>query len=163
MFDGNRLYIGMSKHDAVVALLNCCTLSPPAEADVEKELAPEGTILGHFISTKGGPPYHMLGSITFRNGRVLRLTRPLAEEIDTSSDDVGFVRALKRSFPSEASDSAISILVSTRHERISNAKSDVVFFSFRDGRAIELHIGTLDKPQKGTNKRDFVTMDETLE
>jgi hypothetical protein len=154
----------MSKRDAVAALSNCCTLSPPSDSDVEKQPAPEGVILGHFIASKDGSPYHMLGSISFRNGRVQRMTRPLADEIDTSNDDaVGFARALKRSLPSEASDSEIVIHVSVRHERMNNAESDVVYFSFPNSRGIELHIGTLDKPAKDTNKRDFVTMDETLE
>lgn len=164
VFGGNRLYIGMSKHDAVAALSNCCTLSPPADSDVEKQPAPEGVILGHFIASKDGPPYRMLGSISFRNGKVLRMTRPLADDIDSSNDEVvGFARALRRSLPSEANDSEVIIRVSVRHEHATNAESDVMFFSFPNGRGIEFHIGTLDKPAKDTNKRDFVTMDETLE
>src|SRR6267154_1580333 len=156
-FGGNRLYIGMSKQDAVAALSKCCTLSPPADSDVEKQPAPGGAILGHFIATRDGPPYRMLGSIAFRNGGVLRMTRSLADDIDTSNDDVvGFARALKRTLPSEANDSEIVIHVSVRHERMSKAESDVMYFSFPNGRGIELHIGTLDKPAKETSKRDFV-------
>lgn len=163
VFGGHRLYVGMSKHDALAALSNCCKLSPPAESDIEKEPVPEGVVLGHFIQTKSGPPYRMLGSISFFNGKVLRVTRPLADEVDTSNDDlVAFVRALKRSLPSEATDSEIVVHVSVRHERVANAESDAVFLSFSNGRGIELHIGTLDQPERGTNKRDFVTMDETL-
>ncbi len=163
VFGGNRLYIGMSKQDALAALSNCCTLSPPAESGKD-DLTPEGLILGHFIISKDGSPFHMLGTISFHNGRVLRMTRPLVDEIDTWNDDVvSFARALKRALPSEASDSEIVIRVSVRHERMSNAESDIVYFWFPNNRGIELHIGTLDKPAKDTNKRDFVTMDETLE
>jgi hypothetical protein len=164
VFGGNRFYVGMSQHEALTALADCCTLSPPLEAGVEKREAPPGQILGHFIVAKDGSPFHILGSISFRYGKVFRLTRPLADDVDTSSDDVvGFVRALKRSLPTEATDSEVIVHVSVRHERMSNAESDVVFLTYPNGRGIELHIGTLDKPGTGMNTRDFVTMDEVLE
>ncbi len=93
---------------------------------------------------------------------MVRITRPLAEGVDTWNDDVvGFARAIKRSLQAE-SDAETTILVSVRHERISNAETDVVSFSFPNGRGIELHVGTLDKPDTYTNKRDFATLDETL-
>ncbi len=163
-FGGNRFYIGMSQHEAATALSGCCKLSPPLESEVEKRPAPEGIVLGHFILAKNDDPFHMLGSISFRNGKVIRMTKPLDDDIDTYNEDlVSFARALKRSLPSEATDSEITLHVSVRHERVSNAESDVVSLLCPNGRTIQLHIGTLDKPGKDTNKRDFVTMEETLE
>ena len=164
MFGGNRLYIGMSKHDAVAALSACCKLTPPAQSEIEKLPVPDGQILSHIISPKDGSEFRILGTIAFRDGKVLRMTRPLDNDLDTYSDDVvAFMRALKRSIPSEASESEVVMHVSIRRERVTNAESETIFFSFPNGRGIELHIGTLDKPPKEVNKRDFVTMNETLD
>lgn len=164
MFGGNQLYVGMSKHDAVAALSVCCKLIPPAQSEIEKIPVPDGQILSHFIQPKNDSEFRILGSIAFRDGKVLRMTRPLDNDLDTYSDDVvAFVRALKRSLPSEASESQVTVHVSIRRERVSNAESETVFFTFSNGRGIELHIGTLDTPQKEVNKRDFVTMNETLD
>lgn len=162
-FGGQQVYAGMSKQEAVAVLSRCCKLSPPAESDVETRPAPPGVMSGHFILPKEESRQIILGGIYFSGGKVLRVTRPLAEEIDTSSDDVvGFARAIERSLAAEG-DSEMSALVSIRHEHMSNAESDVVLFSLRDGRGIEIHIGTLDKPNTYTGKRDFVTLDESLE
>lgn len=60
-------------------------------------------------------------------------------------------------------DSESTVRVSVRHERMSNAESDVLSLSFPNGRGIKIQIGTLDKPNPHTNKRDFATLDETLE
>jgi hypothetical protein len=159
-FGGKQLYVGMSKREAVATLSGCCKLSPPAESDVEKRAVREDVILGHIILPNEESPQRILGNIFFSGGKVLRITRPLAEDVDTYSEDlVGFVRAIKRSLP----EGETRVVVSVRHERISNAESDVVSLSFPNGRGIELHIGTLDKPITEINKRDFVTLDETLQ
>jgi hypothetical protein len=85
------------------------------------------------------------------------------KEVDGYNDDVvGFARAIKRSLAAEG-DAEMTAIVSIRHERISNAESDVVLLTLRDGPGIEIHIGTLDKPNALTDKRDFVTIDEILE
>jgi|SRR5579859_618772 len=161
IFGGKQLYVGMSKHDAATALSGCCKLSPPAESEVEKQ--PATSHGGHFIlSTEDSS--QIIGGIFFSNGKVVRITRPIAADIDSWNEDVvGFARALKRSLPIEASNSETPMYVSVRHERISNAESDIVSLSFPNGRGIELHIGTIDKPNTETNKRDFVTVDEILE
>src|ERR1051326_4582871 len=164
VFGGKSLYVGMPKHEALTALSDCCKLSPPAESEVEKKASPPGVLLGHFILPKEETPDRILGTISFLNGKILRITRPTADGVDTWNDDVvGFARALKRSLPLEASDSGTNVFVSVRHERAINAEADVVLISFPNGRGIELHIGTLDKADPQTNKRDFATMDETLE
>ena len=120
-------------------------------------------MLGHLIVPKEESPPRTLGSVYFSGGKLIRITRPLDDDVDTYGNDVvGFARALKRSISTETDDSETTVLVSVKHERMSNAESDVVFLTFRDGRGIELHIGTLDKPNELTSKRDFVTLDETL-
>jgi hypothetical protein len=67
-------------------------------------------------------------------------------------------RALPEGEPSTA-------LISVQHEPTNNAETDILLFSFRNGKGIELRIGTLDKSSEGmnTNKRDFVSMTEILE
>jgi len=47
--------------------------------------------------------------------------------------------------------------------KASNAEADKVLIKFDDGRGIEINVGTLDQPNPLTDKRDFVTADETLE
>jgi hypothetical protein len=164
VFGGNRLYVGMPKHEAVASLSACCKLSPPAESEVETQPAPGGMMPGHFIVPKEESPQRILGSVYFSGGKIIRITRPLDGDVDTSSDDVvGFARALKRSISTETADSETAVLLSVRHERTDNAESDVVFLRFRSGRGIELHIGTLDKANTRTDKRDFATLDEFLE
>jgi hypothetical protein len=161
-FGGQQVRVGMSQQEAVVSLSHCCKLSPPVEP-VEKQPAPGGVLAGHFILPKEESPQRILGAIYFSGGKVLRVTRPLAEEVDGYNDDVvGFVRAIKRSLAAEG-DTEMTALLAIRHERISNAESDVVLLTLRDGRGIEIHIGTIDKPNEFMAKRDFVTLDETLE
>lgn len=162
-FGGQQVRVGMSQQEAVATLSHCCNLSPSVESGAEKRPAAEGMMAGHFILPKEESPQRILGAIYFSGGRVVRVTRPLAEEVDGYNDDVvGFARAIKRSLAVEG-DTGTTAVVAVRHERISNAESDVVLLTFRDGRGIEMHIGTLDKPNTGTDKRDFVTLDETLE
>jgi hypothetical protein len=162
-FGGQQVRVGMSQQEAVAALSHCCKLSPPMESEIEKRPAPEGMRLSHFILPKEEPPQRILGSILFSGGKVLRVTRPLAEEVDGYNDDVvGFARAIKRFLAAEGNIETTATVV-VRHERISNAESDVVLLTLKDGRGIEIHIGTLDKPNALTDKRDFVTLDGTLE
>lgn len=162
-FGGQQVYVGMSVQEAVAALSHCCKLSPPVESDVEKWQVPKGTMPGHMILSKEESQMPILGAVYFSGGRVLRVTRPLDQEIDTANDDVvGFARAINR-FLAANGESEMSALVSIRHERMSNAESDVLLLSLRDGRGIEIHIGTLDKPNTYNDKRDFVSLDATLE
>jgi len=164
VFGGRPLHAGMSQREAVASLSACCKLSPPAESEVEGQPAPAGTAVGHFILPKEELPRRILGTVYFSGGKVARVTRPLDDEVDSYSDDVvAFARALKRSISAETGDSDTTVLISLRHERVSNGESDVVSFVFLDGRGIELHVGTLDKPEELTNKRDFATLDEDLE
>jgi hypothetical protein len=150
-FDGKRVFVGMPQAEAVASLSSCCKLLPPAESWVEKRPVAAGTMPGHFIVTKESSE-RILGGIFFSSGKVARVTRPPAEEVDTWNDDVvGFARAIKRSLLADTG-SGTTVVVSGRHERMSNAESDVVSFSFPNGRGIELHIGTLDKPDTNTNK-----------
>lgn len=160
-FGGKQIYVGMSKRQAVAALSACCRLSPPAESEVEKQPRPAGVILGHMILPKEEPPQRILGKIYFSGGIVARVSRGLAEDVDTYNEDlVAFIRVLKRSLP-EGDTSAV---ISLQHERMSNSESDVVTLVFPNGRGIELHVGTLDTPfENNANRRDFVTLDETLQ
>jgi hypothetical protein len=162
-FGGEQVRVGMSQQEAVAALSHCCKLSPPMESGVEKRPAPEGRMLGHMILPKEESPQRILGAIYFSGEKVARVTRPLAEEVDAYNDDVvGFARAIKRFLAAEG-DTETTATVAVRHERISNAESDVVLITLMDGRGIEIHIGTLDKPNGPADKRDFVTLDGTLE
>lgn len=162
-FGGQQVYVGMSVQEAVAAISHCCKLSPPAESEVEKWPVPKGTMPGHMILSKDESQIPILGAIYFSGGKVVRVTRPLDQEIDTANDDVvGFARAIKRFLASEG-DSEMTAIVSIRHERIVNAESDVVLLTLRGGRGIEIHIGTLDRPNALTEKRDFVTIDKILE
>jgi hypothetical protein len=159
---GQRLAIGMSQREVMNSLSQCCKLSPPLEAGVEKRPAVNGVTLGHFIVSKDEGSFGILGGIFFVDGKVVKLTRPLDNEIDTSNEElVSFVRAMKRALPEVPS----TALISVQHEPTSNAETYVLRFSFRDGKGIELSIGALDKPSESmnSNKRDFVSMTEILE
>lgn len=87
-FGGHKLHIGMTKQAALAQLADCCELSPPGEANIEDKPHPPGVLPGHFILAKAGPT-RMLGSISFFQGKVIRLSRPLDDEIDTYSDRFG--------------------------------------------------------------------------
>jgi len=166
-FGGRQVYVGMSQQEAVVTLSHCCVLSPPVESGVEKRPAPAGMTLGHMILPKEEPPQDIFGTIFFHDGKVSRITRPLAKEVDTSNEDVvAFARAIERSLLGAGRVvTQTTVTVSVAHERATNAESEVVSFSLSDGRGIELRIGTLDKsdPDMNMGKRDFVSLDETLE
>jgi len=157
---GQRLTVGMSQTEVATSLAQCCKLSPTLESGVEKEPYAKGRMLGHFIVPKEDSSFEILGGIFFVDGRVARLTRPLDRDMDGSNEElVSFVRTIKRTFP----DGTTTALVSVRHEQTSNAETDVITMSFPDGRGIEIHLGTLDKPNENTNQRDFVSVDEIFE
>lgn len=159
VFGGKQFYVGMSMSEAVQLLSACCKLSPPIEANIEKNPAHGG----HFILKEIGTETSIIGGIYFAGQRVARLTKPMADDVDFSNEDlVAFTRALKRVLQNDAGDFERTARISVQHERATNAESDVISITFPDGRGIELHIGTLDKPNELTNKRDFVTADETL-
>ena len=161
-FGGKEVRVGMPQTEVVAALSNCCKLTPEVGSMVEQRTAPAGRMLGHIILPKDESPRPILGAIFFSSGRVVRVTRPLADEVDTSNEDVvGFARAIKRSLGAEGNIETTAV-VSVRHEQMSNAESDVVLITLKDGRGIEIHIGTLDKPKTGTDRRDYATLDETL-
>jgi hypothetical protein len=164
VFGGKQLYVGMFEHEAVASLAVCCKLSPPAETEVEKQPALEGVMLGHMILSKEGSTQRILGTVYFAGGKIVRITRSLDDELDTSNNDVvTFARAIDRALSPTMGDSETTIRVSVRHERMSNAESEILSLSFPYGRGIQIQIGTLDKPDAHTNKRDFATLDETLE
>jgi hypothetical protein len=165
-FGGKQLYVGMSEHDAVAALAVCCRLSPPAEADVEKKPTTEGIMPGHFILTKEDPPQGsgILGTVHFVGGKIMSITRPLDDEIDTQNDHVvAFARAFNRALSPTMGDGETTVRVSVLHERLSNGQSDALSLTFPNGRGIRIRIGTLDKADTTNTKRDFATLDETLE
>jgi len=135
----------------------CCTLSPPVDAVGSGEG-------GHFIRTKDGPPYRILGTISFRAGTVSRISQPLDLDFDGYNDEaVRLARALYRALAPITGDSSSTVLLSVQHMRMSNAERDTLSLSFPNGRGIELQVITLDSPDKETNKRDAVTLDEILE
>jgi hypothetical protein len=161
VFGGKQFYIGMSMSEAVRLLSICCELSPPIEANVEKNPLTAGG--GHFILKKGSTESSMIGGIFFADQKVTRLTKPMADNVDFWNENLAaFTRALKRVLQNDAGGVERTARISVQHEKISNAESDVISITFPDGRGIELHVGTLDKPNELTNKRDFVTADETL-
>jgi hypothetical protein len=162
VFGGKQFYVGMSMSEAVQLLSACCKLAPPIEANTEKNpLTARG---GHFILKENGTETSILGGIFFAGLKVARLTKPMADNVDFSNEDlVAFTRALKRVLQNDAGDFERTARTSVQHEKANNAESDVISITFPDGRGIELHVGTLDKPNELTNKRDFVTADEILE
>jgi hypothetical protein len=157
-FGGHRLFVGMPKTEAVVALSECCTLSPPADSENEK--APDS----HFIVSKQKSSQGMLGSVFFVGGKVARITRALDDTLDNYSDDaVALARALDRSLLRDTNGSSVTVVVSEEHERASNADAEILSLTFPNGRSIEMQIVTLDTPDKMTGKRDSVTLDEALQ
>jgi hypothetical protein len=162
VFGGKQIFIGMSMSEAVRLLSDCCRLSPPMENKIEEN--PVMARGGHFIVSKSQPET-ILGTIQFVNHQVVRMTKPIADDVDFSNDDlVAFVRALKRTLQKDTEDEGgrrATILVIKQNAK--NAEADKMIIKFDDGRGIELHVGILDKPDDFTKKRDFVTADETLE
>lgn len=165
--EGRRIFVGMSQTQAESALSVCCKLSPPASAPASwPQSGPphaEGVMRGSFILSKVNDG--ILGTIFFTGEKVVRITRPLDTEIDTSNDNVvAFARAIDRALwrPGDK-ERKLTVQVSVRHERMTNAESDVLSLSFPNGRGIQIQVGTLDQANAGTNRRDFATLDEILE
>src|SRR5882762_10941109 len=76
VFGGKQFYVGMSISEAVQLLSACCKLSPPIEANIEKNpLTAHG---GHFITKEVGTEISIIGGIYFAGQRVTRLTKPMA-------------------------------------------------------------------------------------
>jgi hypothetical protein len=162
-FGGKRLYVGMSESEAVESLTACCKLSPPVTSQNQETNLPAGEMAGHFIVSKNEQTPTILGTVFFSGGKVVMVTRPLDNEVDTSNDDlVTFAKALKRTLASEAADSSATALVSLKHESMNNGDSDTICVVFPNGHGIQLRVGTIDKAG-ATNKRDFATLDEILE
>src|SRR5579859_8044282 len=142
VFGGKQFYVGMSMSEAVQLLSVCCKLSFTNAANTEKN--PLTTRGGHFIWKKDGTETSMLGGIFFADQKVTRLTKPMADDVDFSNEDlVAFTRALKRVLQNDAGDFERTAKISVQHEKATNAESDVISITFPDGRGIELHIGTL--------------------
>jgi hypothetical protein len=100
----------------------------------------------------------------FDNHEVARMTKPIANDVDFSSDDlVAFTRAVKRVLQNDAGDAGRRATITVVKNKANNAEADKVLIKFDDGRGIEINVGTLDKPNQLTNRRDFVTADDTLE
>jgi hypothetical protein len=96
-FNGKEFHLGMSEQDAMTELAECCRLSPPPRKD-EVDATPLGRSRGYFILPKDEQNLSILGGIWFKGQKVASVSRELAQDVDTSSDDlVAFMRALKRS------------------------------------------------------------------
>jgi hypothetical protein len=162
-FSGKRLFVGMSKSDAVSALSACCELNPPAGTENAALSRDSGRLIGHFIVSRDNTSPRILGSVYFSGGKVVRVTRPLDGDFDPESDDVvAFARAINRGLSSGNDNTEAVVHVSTRHSRATNGGSEIISLSFPNGRGVELQIVTLDSPSK-TGKRDSVGLDEILE
>ena len=137
-FGGKQFYVGMSMSEAVRLLSACCKLSPPIEANIEKNpLKARG---GHLILKEVGTETSLLGGIFFADQKVTRLTKPIADDVDFSNEDlVAFTRALKRVLQNEAGDVERTARIFVQHEKATNAESDTITIIFPDGRGIELH------------------------
>lgn len=156
-FGGQRLTLGMPVSNVAALLSTCCVLTPPLGTS-------DSGAGGHFIRTKDGPPYRLLGSISFRDGKVSLISRRIDSDFDGENDEaVHLARALYRALAPTIGDSSSSILVSVQHMRLGNGEGDTLSLSFPNGRGIELQIVTLDSPSKFTGKRDSVTLEEILE
>jgi hypothetical protein len=162
MLGGSEFYIGMSKAEAGRLLASCCKVRPPLDENIEAATsAVKGGYAGHFVLSKDSST--MLGGIFFSNGRVVRITRGLNDDFDEQGDDVvAFVRVLKRTLASYGEE-PMSAVVAVQRQSMGDGESDIIFIKLSDGRGIQIELATTDKPSPGTNKRDWVSVDETLE
>jgi hypothetical protein len=161
-FGGKRFVAGMSKSQAAALLSECCILHPALDSEPENMSSNAHGMVGHFVDSK--QDQHALGSVFFVGSKVARVSRPLDDEFNTSSDDVvAFARALDRGLLTE-SDKSQAVVVSAHHQRFGNAEDEDLTFTFSNGRRIELQITTLDTPSKAIGgKRDMVGLDEAVE
>ena len=81
VFGGKQIFVGMSMSEAVRLLSDCCRLSPPMENKIEEN--PVMARGGHFIVSKSQPET-ILGTIQFVNHQVVRMTKPIADDVDFS-------------------------------------------------------------------------------
>jgi hypothetical protein len=124
-------------------------------------------MVGQLILPKEESEFRILGTVFFGNGKVVSATRPLSEEayVPWNEDVLGFARTLQRALSPTTGDSDRTVRVSVRHERATNAETEVLSFSFSNGRGVRLNIIRLDKALEGAppESRDQVTLDEFLE
>lgn len=169
-FGGKAIFVGMLQAEALSALSKCCKLSPSSLTEAQQEASLKfGTMAGQFIlkeNGEGSTP-QILGSIYFRNGKVLSVTRPLGEEVYVpwSADTLGFARTLERSLAPSTGDFDTAARISLRHQRSINAESEIISFTLPTGRGVRITIVHLDKPFEGTpsESKDQVNMEEFLE
>ena len=160
VFSGKQLYIGMTESEVTELLEDCCKISPPLTNQTEKNPLTPGA--GQFIIKKDEPL--ILGGIYFENHRVRRLTKPVAEDVDFSNDElVAFTRDLKRILRRDSGEAGRRATIYVYQQKATNAEGDKIVINCDDGHGLEITVGTLDKPNEATNKRDFITADETLE
>jgi hypothetical protein len=149
-FGSHRLFIGMAQTDAMAQLSTCCKVSSPASADMERSAAEKGEVLSRFILSNDGPEKHIIGTISFSDGKVSRVSRGLDEQLNpVSADAIALGRALDRNLIQNPNGGPAIVFVSTRHERAMNGESEFLTFAFPNGRIVELRIITLDTPQLG--------------
>lgn len=165
-FGGERFFIGMPQADAEAALSQCCKLSQrPRNA---KQIAADtGRLPGQFILSKDESSPQIIGSIFFEDGRVSGLSRPLGEQEYTpwSADSVGLARTLYRALAPPSGDTDTRAVVSVRHERATNGETEVLSFTFSNGRGVRVNMIKLDRPLPGSpsDSKDQVTVEEFLE
>lgn len=154
-FGGQRIYVGLSQIKATMALSSCCELSPK---EIKPIPIPGKGAPGQFILSKDHN--EILGSIWFSEGKVSRVSRDLAVNVDSYSQDlVSFMKILKRSLPEGTNEAVVTI----KHKSMSNGDSDEITIVFPDGHGIELEIVTLDTPFPGNgDRREAVNLTEFL-
>lgn len=168
-FGGKRLVVGMPQAQALALLSTCCKLSPESVSDEQRLSALKmGRTVGQMILPKNDTPeFQVLGSVFFLGGKVTSLTRPLGDEafLPWNEDVLGFARTLQRSLSPDSGDATTNARVSVRHERTSNAESEVISFTFQNGRGVRLTIVKLDKAFAGAppDSAQQVQLEEFLE
>ncbi len=162
-FGGHRLFVGMSEIEAVELLSQCCKLSPQPTAEAERSAAEKNLILERFIFSNDDSPQRILGTIGFSSGKVVLISHPLDDQLNSaSSDAIALARTLDRSLSPATDGSPAVVFVSTRHNRATNGESEFLSFAFPNGRAVELEIVTLDKTSPVTGGRDSFSLTEIL-
>lgn len=153
----------MPKSEVVAALSTCCELSPDSPR-AEQMARDKGLVAGQFIFSKDEPK-RILGTVYFQDGRLARITRPLGDEAYApwNDDAVGLARTLYRALAPTTGESERTVIVSVRHERATNAETEVLRLTFPDGRGIQLNLIKMDRPLPEIDARDQATLDEFLE
>jgi hypothetical protein len=169
-FGGKAIFVGMPQAEALSALSKCCKLSPSSLMEAQREdWLKFGTMVGQMILKENGegPTPQILGSIYFRRGKVLSVTRPLGEEayVPWSEDTLGFARTLERSLAPLTGDFDTAARISLRHHRTTNGESEIISFTLPTGRGVRITVVHLDKAFEGAppESKDQVNMEEFLE